>query len=136
MENKYYTPALEEFHVGFEFEVKVSSIWATNVVSPEHGLLTYATNLEKFRVKYLDKEDIESLGGKENAWSGVDSQWKQYDFGHLLLSHGGMSHYKISVPSAGEHTNKGFMHRWVFKGIIKNKSELKKILTQIGYNDK
>lgn len=72
MENKYYTPSLEEFHVGFEYEFKHSDY-------PESNWVKYSTpvtnsdlencpfnNVEfsEYRVKYLDKEDIENLGFK------------------------------------------------------------------------
>ena len=74
MESKYYTPKIEEFHVGFEYEalftdkkkepnlrwVKMNEPFQFKrlyewLELPEPGL----------RVKYLDKEDIESLGFKQ-----------------------------------------------------------------------
>ena len=30
MENKYYTPEIEEFHIGFEYEEKSSGLWTCN----------------------------------------------------------------------------------------------------------
>ena len=61
---KYYQPDISEFHVGFEYEEawgleRVNQEWIKEVFkidqSPVHLL-------PKLRVKYLDREDIESCG--------------------------------------------------------------------------
>jgi len=70
MENKYYTPTIEEFHVGFEFEFRHSDYkedgwkkFTTPVFNMEREDCPFACQtLEEYRVKYLDREDIESLG--------------------------------------------------------------------------
>ena len=69
--NKYYTPTIEEFHVGFEYEQEDRGIGSTLfekriIISPsqiesafeEHEDLDDA----EIRVKYLDIEDIKNLG--------------------------------------------------------------------------
>lgn len=84
MTEKYYTPALNEFNVGFEYEMK-SGFWDGTVKTLEQyneakwekhtvivGSLPYiertisgrnSDNLPPaIRVKYLDEIDIESLG--------------------------------------------------------------------------
>jgi hypothetical protein len=83
MENKYYTPQIEEFHVGFNCEWKMQRVksqsflnndyihnWSAHTITiddfSDHALadeshnLTY--NLNEWRVKYIDREDIESFG--------------------------------------------------------------------------
>ena len=78
MESKYYTPSIEEFYVGFEYEVNYGEndwqkecLWA----KPEVVTLPYM-NLENIRVKYLDKEDIESLGfEQESIYSFKHKDW-------------------------------------------------------------
>lgn len=86
--NKYYTPTLEEFHVGFEYEGYFTSgiYWfeylldkedqkskigwtkkevnkCTQLDAIEGYIITKRENPNyHIRVKYLDKEDIESLG--------------------------------------------------------------------------
>ncbi len=72
MVNKYYTPEIEEFHVGFEYEWFDGSDW--NKVTQKYfdgGLFNNGDGEHPFeyqlsdvgiRVKYLDQEDIESLG--------------------------------------------------------------------------
>ena len=69
---KYYTPSIEEFRVGFEYEVYVpeKELWSkeTFYLDASHiNLVKYVNiqtenTLKKVRVKYLDREDIESLG--------------------------------------------------------------------------
>lgn len=70
--NKYYTPKLEEFHIGFKYEFQYidHNDWIKD--SLEYNLL-YDHDLDsvfeetkngRLRVKYLDQEDIEELGWK------------------------------------------------------------------------
>ncbi len=69
---EYYTPELEEFHIGFEYEHldSICKSWnkytldrdiISNDSLPENPLDCEESG-EQYRVKYLDKEDIESLG--------------------------------------------------------------------------
>lgn len=72
--NLYYTPTIEEFHVGFEYEVMIpeKSIWSKEVffLNDSHiNLVKWVTiqdefTIHKIRVKTLDQSDIESLGWK------------------------------------------------------------------------
>lgn len=86
-DNKYYTPTIEEFHVGFEYENKQFLKHITNLNEHteedytyikcewskfidfkdvfnlffENGNIVDITVPKSIRVKYLDREDIESL---------------------------------------------------------------------------
>lgn len=81
MENKYYTPAIDEFCVGFEYEYNRFNVdlykqdtenleflptntWVKKTVGSNFILCYSAEYLKQnlLRVKYLDKTDIESLG--------------------------------------------------------------------------
>jgi hypothetical protein len=75
----------------------------------------------EIRVKHLDREDIESCGA-EHLHLGV---YKLSD--RLTLIHQSDVNNVILKDSKGE---------WDFRLIIKNKSELKRILKQIGINEK
>jgi hypothetical protein len=145
MEEKYYTPSIEEFHVGFEFEQLVrlrkggqtpieTKEWINKIVFPNIPIYSgkgYEDYI--YRVKYLDQEDIESLGGEVNSWSNVDGGGMIYNFSKFcLFLHDGFR-LSITIPSLNIHTNKGFYHHTVFDGEIKNKSELKRVLKMIGY---
>ena len=75
MENKYYTPEIEEFCVGFEYESRIAGYddewtkettyamfrdgWESNI---DDVLAMYKDGGDEFRVKHLDSSDIESLG--------------------------------------------------------------------------
>lgn len=69
---KYYTPKIEEFYVGFELMAKTgASDWVNAVVdfAPIDGslainfygnsiIITEGLDLTRFRVKYINREDI------------------------------------------------------------------------------
>jgi len=72
MENKYYTPAIEDLHVGYEYEYRVGKNYAWNTAkildlyTDRDGCGTY--EVEQYlgegniRTPYLTKEQIESEG--------------------------------------------------------------------------
>ena len=75
--DKYYTPEIKEFHIGFEYEYEdinesgSTTSWYKTVIKENECYiidqhLKYSDDLN-LRVKYLDKEDIESLGWKFNT---------------------------------------------------------------------
>jgi hypothetical protein len=72
------------------------------------------------RVKHLDREDIESLGFSI-VQDETDSQWFKND---LLNTEIGIENNHITIRIAQSFV--------LFSGTIKNKSELKRILKQIG----
>ena len=73
MGDKYYTPEIEEFCVGFEFESSEygRKIWVEEKFELDFGFGNELLDIYNkgyqctyLRVKYLDGEDIESLGFK------------------------------------------------------------------------
>ena len=84
MENKYYTPELEEFYVGFEYYTTTHPV-SMEEFSPyvkgefDHNTFEREFNIDTdssgeiikigvpscIKVKYLDTKDIESLGFKQ-----------------------------------------------------------------------
>ena len=131
MESKYYTPEQDEIYVGFECEqsvLKTDGGHQLDIVSPkEYRKITideYSVALSStwYRVKYLDKEDIESLGWKfyENDTIPLKAFSKNEDYKLTYIS--GM--HRVSIANnLVEHTH--------FDGSIKNKSELKKLMKQL-----
>ena len=132
MEHKYYTPTIEEFHVGFEHEEKSSGLWTSqiyNEFSPiinrevinEHDdrvdTIELYLKCEAIRVKHLDREDIESLGFEHRG--GKTFKYKKDKGTWLLITDDGM----VDIAFDGGDTK--------FHGTINNKSELKRILKQI-----
>lgn len=147
MENKYYTPDISEFHVGFEFDIKpdpsLGLDWVEGMCFSAitlHEELrrrgAVGTNLEEYykdfpapeyRVKYLDQEDIESLGFEKSVVM-IGSFINYTEFVGIQLWQGEVVIYnKFGLFDRQEQ---------VFKGTIKNKSELKVVLKMIGYDNK
>jgi hypothetical protein len=134
-ESKYYTPEIEEFHVGFEIEILSPTFkdgWREMIVEDWNDIVMLEVNYPEsnIRVKHLDREDIESLGYKhfkhhpKGAFSAVD-----YYSGYSA----GLTHYHDTNTIVIYEQLQGDMEgeTW-FRGKIKNKSELKRILKQIG----
>ena len=152
MKDKYYTPTIEELHVGFEYEFKprlrqglMSHVhqefeyvnwWKKETIGRERegiidilesysnpfslsDVLSYHKD-KAIRVKYLDREDIESLGFVK--WPDDEI----YDLGEFQLH---TNNYTNPLMIAIYDDNS----QYCFVGTIKNKSELKRILKQIGY---
>jgi len=154
MKDKYYTPTIEEFHVGFEYEaleVK-DNTWNKDTFTEKDKFPIFKTGIELgwLRVKHLDREDIESVGFKlekeasehlpgdlfqmkaknphgEDAtvciyfvystnWAVV--YWAEATGGNYMLT--------VNIPELRTASNNAFAGR------ISNKSELKRILNQIG----
>ena len=130
-DNKYYTPDISEFHVGFEcefFNRMQNKTWESIICDVddvsiaydayEHGSDEWGDSMEKtFRIKYLDKEGIESLGFNYNKSDEVYVNKN----GLVLDQH---IDGNISIFDA--------QYDWVNVIKIKNKSELKKLLQQLG----
>ena len=138
MKDKYYTPEIEEFHVGFEFEFydEDDKDWTVTVIKNQTDLCNW-TGLEiNKRVKYLDKEDIESLGWKFNrAHLEGETQLKFYKDNKCLYYREG--EHQIGVftinPSKCEYYSKHGVDPCMINTVtIKNKSELKRLLKQLG----
>ena len=129
--SKYYTPELEEFHVGFEYEyLYKNSAWVKHTINTKADLVLCIEEVEEdlIRTKYLDREDIESLG-----WSYSLTFSKEGVYDEYSKTDGEHGDYYLRVHntgglSIGEH----WVQLDVFKGTIKNKSELKRILKQLG----
>tara|TARA_B110001454_G_C12469589_1_gene329790 strand:- start:161 stop:547 length:387 start_codon:yes stop_codon:yes gene_type:complete len=119
----YYVPSIEEFRIGFEYEGFVNGIWNKFPIDDVYQLrkIPYTSiehNDGRVRVKHLDIEDIES-------------------FGFELLSEDDYfspNGYNIYI---GNVITKGIVEIYAegvcFMGVIKNKSELRKILEQVKY---
>lgn len=131
-DSKYYTPYVEEFHQGFDYEIEITK-WTNGGKEKEWQQLTYniSYNLPygtTCRVKYLDKEDIESLGWKEGTFKLKTRTLDIFGFKDYIITSISTNHIiDISLMSELEPV----LTR-VFRGTIKNKSELKKLMKQLG----
>lgn len=129
MESKYYTPEIEEFHVGFEYgslenirDASGRTSWNSWIIKNAPTRLSGIHDIyfkgkeNKLRVKHLDREDIEGFGFV------VGSGSKDFEKGE----------YQLELFDSIVHISKSYGEVVLFHGAIKNKSELKKILKQIG----
>lgn len=153
MENKYYTPKIEEFHIGFEYEQIPSFTDGTvkNQEEFENGIFekricrigdspyidralngVNANNGRGgVRVKYLDKEDIESLGFNKIEDDCFNLSIKEYR-GRLNQEVRILIRQTILIYLAMDMNHNDKDNLVLFTGNIKNKSELIKLLIQLG----
>jgi len=162
VDTKYYTPTLDEFYVGFEFEYKgvpsdlesnggyIKSVfdntWTISAI--EHRIIDYPV----IRVKYLDKEDIEKcikdaikyeeVKYSKSVWDWwiITGYWR-FRSGHhitkIFIQHDRTNEFiEIEDDDICPNINiKGVIsgiEETLFEGIIKNKSELTKLFKQLG----
>lgn len=152
---KYYTPTLDEFYIGFEYEYRYevgnwTEIWKTgetftncwipwqkssNPFELDYGSFDNSSPLSvfdekemenRFRAKYLDKEDIESLGWKYNDGSVIHLGFVNLNYPDLFLEFW-FNDNRIVIHNREQYED-NFTY---FNGMIKNKSELKKLMKQL-----
>ncbi len=138
---KYYTPDISEFHVGFEYEyLTAKDAWHKAIFE---GITVYEDKenlflsdlkdivaLNEARVKYLDKEDIESLEFELKRSENNNSAYykiTQYRGEDNLCSivYNEISNWlcvEITINKEG---------KTIFAGHIKNKSELRRLMQQL-----
>jgi hypothetical protein len=158
MDDKYYTPTIEEFHVGFEYEyLNIKSVWVKSndfsneydyEDSPLYGVIKGIEDTE-VRVKYLDKEDIEGFSktnfpeitfkydnnaepipGRKDTFALPKAYFldDQLYSGQLWILYHWENDNVVWIEYIKDCAGEGYL----FKGVIKNKSELKRILKMIG----
>ena len=137
---KHYSPEIEELYLGIEYQQfsHLNGRW-------ENRLLDYnrfMTILDEenndwsehhIRIKYLDKEDIESLGFKLfNIREDRESIWCQFKHisDDLTQIHCQLG-LKFINKNKGVRINLSTRYDGHIGIIIKNKSELKKLLKQL-----
>lgn len=141
MENKYYTPTIEEFHVGFNCYYKailLDNTWTPVTISYEWmaSLFDEIENMDLslYRVKYLDREDIESLD-----WEYCPNYGIEENYGIMFTkrdpNYEGTLNMQLKYWFTNNRLNIYKPGCVVFDGTIKNKSELKILLKQLGIDE-
>ena len=137
--SKYYTPEIEEFHIGFEFDLKRNEEqnWGLRhkygYTSPRLEKILGYIHEGGVRVKHLDQEDIESFGIGD--WTDSRGYWRGFktkNDNQYYVFHHNVDRIQswCVVEIVDVDTEK---RRVLFTGTIKNKSEMKKILDMIGW---
>lgn len=122
MENRYYTPALEEFHIGFEYEQKIDQEnWKYRLIESRYDLFDACMNIS--RVKYLDQSDIESLGFEHKQYVPERNICLNFEYKEWYLNYWFGEIPNVEIGRDGYDDG--------FFGKCKNKSELKRILNQL-----
>lgn len=146
MEKQYYVPTVEEFHVSFEFERKGPDGWGPDIWRihnfSEGRFLANLTYAESIRVKHLDSLDIKSLGWAEEPADTTQFKsvyhlttpiYKIVNGGtYLLVIKPLCDKVTIKTPNFirdGSGRFDGYITK-VNEVLIKNKSELKKLMNQ------
>ena len=138
---KYYTPKIEEFCVGFKYQVNALEginddgtevrKWTETFIDDNiHHLFSETKRLKEephnIRVKYLDRKDIESLGfvyDEENSRYEIDLSNIMYTR-IFRLYHRKRTFTRKSIVSLYDLTDNAIFHRLE----INNISELEKII--------
>jgi len=145
MEAKYYTPEIEEFHVGFEYEYKsdtympvldkTKGLWAKEIYSgsclmdgeSENDDIESLIKEKNIRVKHLDRKDVEKFGLKLKIWDNGSGYFTKDNYTFGIYSTGLFC--TISQNDFGNNIMR-------FSGEIKNKSELKKLMKMLNIETK
>lgn len=129
MENKYYTPTIEEFHVGFEYylkDINGNPLESKQVLKSNLMIL----DIKQTLVKYLDQSDIESLGWKEDSrFLGTKAVMLNNDRYKIIRKDIIWDLYKNGEYYGICCNTTNPTH--IFYGTIKNKSEFKKLMQQL-----
>jgi len=107
-----------------------------NVVHFANGSVEYDFSPESFRIKSLDREDIESLGFVHDG----ERDYGGYRTCYILTINDSIGENRMGYSLTHLYTtnrviiniHEGYYDGCIFDGNIKNKSELKKALIQVG----
>ena len=143
MYDKYYTPAIEEFHIGFEYELFLDSAdigFQWNKMDMDTSELLPLSNIEellerhKVRVKYLDIDDLNEIGFKHIGGKLLR------DVGQLFVFNNGRYFVHVNYTRFSDRcvlkietsVFENSVRTLVVHSIgIKNKSELLKLMAQL-----
>lgn len=155
---KYYTPTIEELNVNQEvylldtgnYKASYSegdvypmlviitqltdypTVWV-KTKGNEKGYKVYEVYPDQIGLKYLDREDIESFGFiyiPDDSVGDGDFRW----YNHYKIDNFYLAEFvdKIIIRQSDDLRGAFNTSNTVFEGVIKNKSELKKLLVQLG----
>lgn len=80
----------------------------------------------------LSKEDIESLGWKEDSWS--DKNIFIFTIKEFILFFENENKISITNKDKNRDTKCGYFHHYIFEGVITTKEELKTLMKQLNIN--
>jgi len=138
MEPTYYTPTIEEFHVGLEYEVQIQEAWVKLMFDEYYGFydgIISSTGIKfnikdklianELRVKHLDRTDIEECGWRGGENDGI---WNFAYYWMIVKA----TAVEIEDERKNFDIGEGSYTPPIFNGTILNKSELKFIMARLG----
>jgi hypothetical protein len=129
-EIKYYTPNPSEFHIGFECELEKNKEWIPVKLKCVQEIWEAVDKLNwGVRVKILDASDIISLGFTKSEevttpYVNFTTYIKNNIYLHMFNS--GIIEIIVDDESRCKNADGSFNKIHLFRGYIKNKSELVK----------
>ena len=128
MENKYYQPNSEDFNIGVECQVYYprEEVWKDRKIRHwedlDEILSRFTTDNTSVRFKYLDEDDLLSLGLKLKIWDNGSGYFEieNYTIGIYSTS-------LFCTVSQNDYGNNIIR----FSGNIKNKNEFQRLLKQL-----
>jgi hypothetical protein len=130
--DKYYTPTIAEFHIGFEYEKAIGDefvicYFGEGVMQDSLPNITSCIQLEQIRCKYLDAEDIIECGWELSPHNHNPKfiTWEKELRKFELIYCVDINKYRIL--EAGEEDQRE-SDDTIFFGEIKNKSALKQLM--------
>lgn len=131
--NTYYTPSIEEFCVGFEFETAYGgnlNEWHKDVFTEDDFRQGRTSTHETYRVRHLCHEDIVGCGwvnfGRDNLGENEEAFTICGDKVDLYYNYS--NHWAHIVT--GKEFGRG--NQYLFQGMIRNRSELLRIMKMVG----
>tara|TARA_R110000868_G_scaffold304170_4_gene564688 strand:+ start:26 stop:439 length:414 start_codon:yes stop_codon:yes gene_type:complete len=131
-ERQYYTPTIEEFHVGFEYEDKdIQSLnkqlnygikFTKRIFDNSCNLKGFEQSLSRGEVKvpYLSKEDIEECGFEYEFESSYIKEDYRVIYSEETIEN--LEDLEVVIQEFGE---------CILRGNIRNKSEFKQVLRML-----
>jgi hypothetical protein len=117
----HYTPKIEEFYIGFEYEELVNNIWQHSTIDVVAEIEFVEYSMDVVKVKYLDITDIKTLCDIVDINTTVITAITK-DLKYKIIYNTNTHYLDIRHDRYNQVR---------FEGYIKNKSELLDILNKI-----
>ena len=130
MENKYFTPDIEDICVGYELEIRQANKWLSHKIQSNDCFCDFI-DMDGYRVPYLTKEKIEAEGWKHIGGKMLSGAEQIYNKGIFNLYYT-TSNLKLQVVNDEEDWSPEVQGGVKFEGFCKDINTFKKIIKLLG----
>lgn len=133
---KWYKPTIDEFHYGFNYRViKTDTEWRGKIDKRKFD----GSNFEEIKtlllegrieIKHISETDLQILGFQPDPKNG---SWVQPELNEVMDWCYPKLRLWIDFETGSTQISTNSTTEILFKGILRNRSELKKLLSIIGY---